>query len=69
MIVIDTSAIIRFSTEDDDKKALKVKNLFESDEKIIIPEVVFPELEYVLKRAYKLKKNYILTIFLLSYFT
>ena len=49
MTVLDTSALIRFFTKDDVKKSLKVKNLIESRERVYIPEVVFAELEYVLR--------------------
>ncbi len=48
MIVLDTSALIRFFTNDISSKALLVKNLIESNQKLTIPDVVFPELEYVL---------------------
>lgn len=46
--VLDTNALIRFFTKDDSKKAISVKNLIENEEYILIPDVVFPELEYVL---------------------
>lgn len=49
MIVLDTSSLIRFFTKDDIKKSLKVKKLIESRQQLYIPEVVFAELEYVLK--------------------
>jgi predicted nucleic acid-binding protein len=48
MIVLDTSALIRFFTKDIPSDADKVKKLLEGNEKLIIPDVVFPELEYVL---------------------
>jgi predicted nucleic acid-binding protein len=48
MVTLDTSALIRFFTNDIPSKARKVKRLLEGGEKIVIPEVVFPELEYVL---------------------
>ena len=48
MVTFDTSALIRFFTNDIPVKAQKVKKIIESKEKIIIPDVVFPELEYVL---------------------
>ncbi len=57
MIVIDTSALIRFFTNDDLAKAQKVKQLLDSPEKIFIPDVVFPELEYVLEDAYGVKRH------------
>lgn len=48
MIVFDTSALVRFLTNDDPKKALEVKKILDSNNKISIPDVVFPEIEYVL---------------------
>jgi predicted nucleic-acid-binding protein len=48
MLTLDTSALIRFFTNDIPEKAQEVKKIIESKEKIIIPDVVFPELEYVL---------------------
>ena len=47
-VVLDTSALIRFFTNDIPPKALTVKKLVESSEEVIIPDVVLPELEYVL---------------------
>ena len=48
MVTFDTSALVRFFTNDIPSKAIKVKEVFASKEKITIPDVVFPELEYVL---------------------
>ncbi|PIR42741.1 hypothetical protein CO058_01405 [candidate division WWE3 bacterium CG_4_9_14_0_2_um_filter_35_11] len=48
MITIDTSALIRFFTNDIPNDAKIVKNIIDSEEEIIIPDVVFPEIEYVL---------------------
>jgi predicted nucleic-acid-binding protein len=53
MIVLDTSALIRFFTNDIPSKAQKVKKLLDGQEKLFIPDVVLTELEYVL-----LGKNY-----------
>lgn len=47
MITIDTNALIRFFTNDIPKKAKQVKKILEED-RVFVPEVVFPELEYVL---------------------
>jgi predicted nucleic acid-binding protein len=49
MIVLDTSCLIRFLTKDDPKKASSVKKLIEGEKQLAIPDVVFPELEYVLQ--------------------
>lgn len=59
-IVLDTSALIRFFTNDIPEKADKVEKLIENEKYIVIPDVVFPELEYVLTSAYNLPRNKIL---------
>lgn len=58
-IVLDTNTLIRFFTNDDPKKAEKVQRLFEA-EAVLVPDVVFPELEYVLESTYALPRNKIL---------
>lgn len=63
MIVIDTSCLIRFLTNDDKEKSEIVAKILKSKEEIIIPAVVFCELEYVLKRLYKVQRQEILRIF------
>lgn len=63
MVVLDTSSLIRFFTKDDAKKAIAVKSLFEKEKVIIIPEVVFPELEYVLTELYQVERTKIVTVF------
>lgn len=62
-IAIDTSALIRFFTRDIEEKAQKVKKLLDSDFDIFIPNVVFPELEYVLIKVYGLKREDLDTYF------
>ena len=59
-IVLDTSALIRFFTNDVPGKAEKVEKLIEDGKYIIIPDVVFPELEYVLSSGYALPRTKIL---------
>lgn len=56
-ITIDTNALIRFFTRDIEEKAQKVKKLLDSDVDVFIPNVVFPELEYVLIKVYGLKRE------------
>ena len=64
MVVLDTSALIRFFTKDDLKKAEKVKYLLEHEPDIHIPDVVFPELEYVLlSKTYNSDRSLILKAF------
>ena len=64
MIILDTSTLIRFFTQDDSKKAQDVKQIIENEEELFIPDVVFPELEYVLLEvSYKSSKEHILKAF------
>ena len=56
MVVLDTSALVRFFTQDIKSKAKQVKLLIETEKIILIPEVVFPELEYVLSGQYGQQK-------------
>ena len=63
MIILDTSSLIRFFTNDDKKKAVLVKNLLKSEKNLFIPDVVFPELEYVFRGRYDLKKSELVDIF------
>lgn len=64
MVTLDTSALIRFFTNDIPSKARRVKEVLESEEKIVIPDVVFPELEYVLlSKSYNATRKKILKAF------
>ena len=64
MVTFDTSALIRFFTNDIPSKANQVRETFESKEKITIPDVVFPELEYVLLgRSYNATRKKIFKAF------
>ena len=60
MVTIDRSALIRYFTGDDKKKANLVAKLLSSDEDLLIPDVVFVELEYVLLKLYKSTRRQIL---------
>ena len=62
-VCLDTSSLIRFFTRDEPKKALAVKKLLEKETEVFIPEVVFPEIEYVLRRVYKVKRGKLIAIF------
>ena len=53
MIILDTSAIIRYLTRDDKVKAEKVKILLETEKEIVVPDAVLPEIEYVLTKVFK----------------
>lgn len=63
VIVLDTSSLIRFFTNDIPHRASKVKSLLEKEKPLYIPEVVFPELEYVLSEQYKTPRKEIIEIF------
>lgn len=56
-VTLDTNSLIRFATRDDERKSQKVKNLLKSRQKLYIPDVVFPELEYVLTKAHGLSRD------------
>lgn len=53
MTVLDTSALIRYFARDDKVKAKKTKLLLETEKELVIPDVVLPEIEYVLIRLPK----------------
>ena len=64
MTVFDTSSLIRFFTNDIPEKASVVKKVIDSDEKVLIPDVVFPALEYVLLgEVYKSSRQKVLQAF------
>lgn len=64
MIVFDSSALIRFFTNDDIKKASEVARLLESPVKKLVPNVVFTEIEYVLLGVYKAKRSQVIKAFI-----
>lgn len=53
MVILDTSVLVRYFTGDDKKKAMLVGKLLASHEDLLIPDVVFIELEYVLTKLYR----------------
>src|SRR3990172_10982961 len=64
MVTFDTSVLVRFFTNDIPLKATEVKKVLKSKEKITIPDVVFPELEYVLLgKSYNATRTKILKAF------
>src|SRR3989338_8892433 len=61
---LDTNTLIRFFSKDDTHKALQVKKLLESKNDLVISDVVFPELEYVLEAVpYSLSKHEVCALF------
>lgn len=63
MVFLDTNSLIRFFTNDIPPQAQKVKKIFDSEKVIIIPEVVFPEIEYVLTQGYKVDRTKLIELF------
>lgn len=62
-IVVDTSALVRFFTDDIPQKASLVEKLLKEEKDIFIPDVVFPELEYILIKRYKFPRQKLLDIY------
>ncbi len=60
MKILDTSALVRFFTKDDLQKAEYVRNLLETEDRLYIPSVVFPEIEYVLQGIYSASRRELL---------
>lgn len=63
-VFLDTSALIRYFTDDDIKKADLVESLLVKEDRIVIPEAVFPELEYVLSKQYFYSREKLLKVYL-----
>jgi len=63
LIVIDTNTLIRYFTNDDEVKANLVEDLLKNEKKIFIPDVVFPELEYVLISKYNFPRNKLCVVY------
>ncbi len=61
-VVLDTNALVRFFTNDIPQKAEKVEKLLE-EKSLFIPDVVFPELEYVLTNGYNSSRTQIITVY------
>ncbi len=57
MIYIDTNALIRYFTYDDPKKARIVAKYIDSDAKLVLADVVFVEIEYVLQKQYGVTRS------------
>ena len=69
MIYLDINVLIRFFTKDDLARAKKVKELLQRESEIFISDVVFPELDYVLRKVYNRQRSDVASAyrFLLSY--
>ena len=62
-IVVDTSALVRFFTDDIPQKASLVEKLLEEGKDIVIPDVVFPELEYILVNKHMFSRAKLVEIY------
>ncbi len=62
-IIIDTNALVRFFTDDIPQKATLVEKLLKDGQNIFIPDVVFPELEYILIYEYKFPRKKLFEIY------
>ena len=63
MVVLDTNTLILFFSQTSRSQAGLVKTLIESDQEITIPDVVFPETEYILGKKYHRTRNDIHKVF------
>ncbi len=60
MIVLDTSVLLRFFTQDNKNKAEKVRNLLLSRENLLLIDAVLLELVFTSMKVYKQSKTQIL---------
>lgn len=67
MVVVDTNVIVRFVLKDNMAQAMRAKDLLGSGEKLFIPESVFAEVDFVLRKIYKKDRDAIASVF--SFFT
>ncbi len=56
-VIIDTNALLRYFLDDIPDQAKKVEFLLENESSIFIPDVVFIELDYTLRKYYKKSKD------------
>lgn len=62
MIILDTSALIRFFTRDDEAKAEKSKRLLESRDELLLIDAVAVELVFVLTKLYQQEKTRVIEV-------
>jgi len=56
-IILDTNALVRYLTGDIPRQAQLVEDLLTSQEHVFIPEAVFSELDFVLRKTYKQSRS------------
>ncbi len=57
MTILDTSAVLRFLLRDDREKAEQVALVLENESSIFIPQAVFIELDFVLRKSYRISRS------------
>lgn len=57
MIILDTNIFIRLVIGDIPAQLEKVKKLLKSNNDFYVPDVVFPEIEYILRKYYHLSRK------------
>jgi predicted nucleic acid-binding protein len=57
LIVLDTNIFIRLVIGDIPEQLEKVKKVLKTDNHFIVPDVVFPEIEYILRKYYQLSRK------------
>lgn len=62
-VTIDTNVLLRFLTRDDLVRASIAKKLLDQEKSLSIPEVVFPEIEYILRKIRKQPKKIVIEAF------
>ena len=62
-VILDTNALIRFFTDDIPEKADLVELLLKKQKRLFVPDVVFPELEYVFSSRYSFRREKIIEIY------
>jgi len=61
-IAVDTNALVRYLTWDDEEQAIAAANAIEGADAIVVPTIVLCELVWVLKRAYRYAGHEIIDI-------
>ena len=61
-MVLDTDAVIRFVTNDDEGKAKRLEKFLKSNKKIYLTDVTLAEIYWVLRSFYKFEKNKVVEI-------
>lgn len=62
-VILDTNTLIRFFVGDEKKQVQQIRTLLHTAENVYIPDVVFPELEYVLIGVYKASREELIVVF------